>query len=384
MTSTQESLDARLMRRALQLAHQGRYLAAPNPRVGCVIAQSSQDPSQPLRIIGEGYHQQAGRPHAEREALANCSEDPRGATLYVNLEPCCHHGRTPPCTDAILEAGIARVVAATLDPFEEVRGKGVALLQEHGVEVTVGVLEEEARFENRFFMHYHERGWPWTILKSAVSLDGKCATASGDSKWITSETARAHVQNSRAEVDAILAGIGTVLADEPSLTARPATLEPETFHQPLRVVLDPNLEIPLSSKLIESREQSPVWVFCGKGVSSARMEALEQLDIRVTPVPLNESRLDLPSALDALAADTVQSLWIEGGPRIHTAFLEAQLVNEAHIYIAPKFIGGSGAPSFFMGRGAATMKEAQTMERIQWQVLGDDALMQGVLRNQLP
>ena len=276
------------------------------------------------------------------------------------------------------------MVAAVLDPFEKVRGKGVAILRKRGVEVTVGVLEEEARFENRFFMHYHKRGWPWTILKSAVSLDGKCATASGDSKWITSEIARARVHLSRAEVDAILAGIGTVLADDPSLTARPETLEPEDYRQPLRAILDPNLDIPLSSKLIETREQSPVWVFCGEGVSSSRIEALEQLDIRVTPVPHRELLLDLPSVLDALAADTVQSLWIEGGPRIHTAFLEAQLVNEAHIYIAPKLIGGSGAPSFFMGRGAATMKEAQTMERIQWQVLGDDALMQGVLRNQLP
>ncbi|MDP8245142.1 MAG: bifunctional diaminohydroxyphosphoribosylaminopyrimidine deaminase/5-amino-6-(5-phosphoribosylamino)uracil reductase RibD [Candidatus Hinthialibacter antarcticus] len=384
MTSTQDSLDARLMRRALQLAHQGRYLTAPNPRVGCVIAQPSQDPGQPLRIIGEGYHHQAGRPHAEREALAQCSEDPRGATLYVNLEPCCHHGRTPPCTDAVLEAGIARVVAATLDPFDEVRGQGVALLRERGVEVSVGVLEDEARFENRFFMHFHERGWPWTILKSAVSLDGKCATASGDSKWITSEAARAHVHQSRSEVDAILAGIGTILADDPTMTARPESLGPDEFHQPLRVVLDPNLEIPLSSKLIETRDQSPVWVFCSEGVPTEKIENLHQLDIRVSPVPCKQHMLDLPAVLGALAADNVQSLWIEGGPRIHTAFLEAQLVNEAHIYIAPKLIGGSGAPSFFMGQGAATMKEAQPMEHAHWQILGDDALLQGVLRRQLP
>ena len=371
------------MRRALQLAHQGRYLAAPNPRVGCVIVKPSHDPSQPLHIIGEGYHQQAGLPHAEREALAQCSEDPRGATLYVNLEPCCHHGRTPPCTDAILAAGVTRVVAATLDPFEEVQGKGVAILRERGVEVAVGVLEDEARFENRFFMHLHERGWPWTILKSAVSLDGKCATASGDSKWITSEAARTHVHQSRAEVDAILTGIGAVLADDPTLTARPEAMLPDEFHQPLRVVLDANLEVPLTSKLIQTRDLSPLWIFCGEGVPTAQIEKLHQLDIRVTPVPSKQHRLDLPSILDALAADSVQSVWIEGGPRIHTAFLEAQLVNEAHIYIAPKFIGGSDAPSFFMGQGAATMKEVMPLEHIHWQILGDDALRQGVLRWQL-
>ncbi len=368
------------MRRALQLAHQGRFLTAPNPRVGCVIAKPSDDPAQPLRIIGEGCHTQAGQAHAEREALTNCSEDPHGSTLFVTLEPCCHHGRTPPCTDAIREAGVSRVVAATLDPFDEVNGKGIEALKKNGVDVTVGVLENEARFENRFFIHRHECGLPWTILKSAVSLDGKSCTASGDSKWITSKTARAHVHETRAEVDAIVVGIGAVLADDPLLNARPETLSDDEFRQPVRIVLDPKLEVPTEAKLVQTRDQSPLWVFCGEGVPTDQIERLHQLDIRVTPVQCNQHQLDLRSILEALAGDSIQSLLIEGGPTLHTSFLDSELVNEAHIYIAPKLIGGSGAPSFFMGRGAATMKDVKPLDHSQWQILGDDALLEGVVR----
>ncbi|MBI1390016.1 MAG: bifunctional diaminohydroxyphosphoribosylaminopyrimidine deaminase/5-amino-6-(5-phosphoribosylamino)uracil reductase RibD [bacterium] len=367
-----------MMSRALSLARQGRFMASPNPRVGCVIVQAH--PGEPPRIIGEGFHEQSGKPHAERVALSHCSENPAGATMYVSLEPCCHHGRTPPCTDAIVEAGIARVVAAVADPFPQVSGKGFEILRESGIEVETGVLEEEAAYENRFFMHAHQRGLPWVILKTACSLDGKSATASGHSQWITSPRSRGHVHEMRAEVDAILAGIGTIKADDPGLTARPPDLPPDSFRQPTRVIVDPLLETPLSSRLFATRDQAPLWFFCGEPSPAERKRRFEENDARVSVVSRDGDRLNLLEILTELAADSIQSLWIEGGPTLHTAFLDSQLVNELFIYIAPVLIGGAEAPSFYMGRGAATMDDALRLERIRRRLIGEDTLVRGIVR----
>ncbi|MBD3265764.1 bifunctional diaminohydroxyphosphoribosylaminopyrimidine deaminase/5-amino-6-(5-phosphoribosylamino)uracil reductase RibD, partial [bacterium] len=283
----------RFMRRALALAGKGRFSVWPNPRVGCVITQPGTSAEADSRIIGEGYHSKKGEPHAERMALASCAESPRGGTMYVTLEPCCHHGATPPCTEAILEAGIQQVFIAIRDPFPQVNGKGVEILRKQGIQVDVGLLEEEAWYENRFFFHRHQQGTPWVLLKTAITLDGKCATASGHSKWITSEAARAHVHKIRGEMDAIAIGIGTLKADDSLLTARIPEAETALFVPPVRIVLDPFLDLPLRSKMLASVEQAPVWVFCAKTAPNANQKQIESAGANVIPVSGTGPRLDL-------------------------------------------------------------------------------------------
>ncbi len=371
-------IDETFMRRALQLAHKGCYTVSPNPRVGCVIVKSSPSDPHP-HIIAEGYHMRKGEEHAERVALHQCQENPAGATMYVTLEPCCHHGMTPPCTEAILEAGIQRVVIASPDPFSQVGGRGISFLREKGLTVDVGVLEAEARYENRFFFHRHETGLPWVVLKSAVSLDGKCATATGHSQWITSETARAHVHQTRAEMDAILCGIGTVLADDPILTARPDNLTAEQFNPPTRIILDPLLKIPLNARILQTIQESPVWIVCSPKSDKHRQKELTKRGVKLLEVTEPELKFDLLDVLRKLAQENILSVFIEGGPQVHTAFLESHLVNELMIYIAPKLIGGSHSPSFYQGSGCKTMDEALTLQRIEHKILDNDILIQGIL-----
>lgn len=377
------------MRRALNLARQGRFTVSPNPRVGCVIVKQPEgkSPSPPASphqldslIIGEGYHRRKGMPHAEREALAACKEDPRGATMYVTLEPCCHYGATPPCTEAILEAGIKRVVVAVQDPFEHVNGRGIHILRKQQVDVLVGVLEEEAKYENRFFFHHQETGLPWVILKCASSLDGKLATRTGDSKWISSDASRAFAHEMRAESDAVLAGIGTVMTDDPYLTARPENLTRESFNPPVRVILDPYLTLPLKSHLLATLSQSPVWIYTSDRSTPDKQKQIESMGASLIVVPRVDSGLDLRAVLEDLGRKNILNAFVEGGPRIHTAFLEAGLVNEAAVFIAPLIVGGGGAPTFYMGQGAATIKEAKRLERIERECFGPDTLIRGILR----
>lgn len=378
-SSDLSTYDADLMRRALELAHQGRFTVSPNPRVGCVIAKFNPASDSPPAILGEGYHHRKGLPHAEREALSSCQEDPSQASMYVTLEPCCHHGATPPCTDAILEAGIKRVVVATLDPFPQVAGEGVDILRHHGVEVHVGLLEGEARYQNRFFMHRHQTNLPWIILKTAMSLDGKCATSTGLSQWITGETARAHVHDVRAEVDAILAGIGTITTDDPTLTSRPLNLPRGAYLPTIRVILDPGLSIPSNARVLQTIDEAPVWIFCHQINNEEKRKTLNTMGAQVFQVNGDTHQLVLDDVLTILAEKNVLSVLIEGGPTIHTAFLEKRLVNELMIYIAPKLIGGNHAPTFYMGEGVATMNDTPILEKVERHLLGDDTLIQGIL-----
>jgi len=371
--------DCAFMRRALDLAQQGRLTVHPNPRVGCVVVRPAGK-GEPSRILGEGYHRRQGMPHAEREALAACVEPPQGATAYVTLEPCCHHGATPPCTEALLQAGIARVVVAVADPFPQVRGKGIELLRQHGVQVDVGLLEEDARYLNRFFFHFHTRGLPWVILKAAVSLDGKLATRTGHSQWITGEEARAHAHEIRAEVQAILAGIQTVLADDPRLTPRPASLPEAGWHPPLRVVLDPELRIPYDAQLLKTVKRAPVRIYCSREVPETLAQALRGRGAEVERTGGTAHRLNLTEVLASLARSGVSGVLVEGGARIHTAFLEANLVNEVMVYVAPSLIGGKEAPTFYMGRGVDTIQQSMRLERLRRIHLGEDTLIQGILR----
>ncbi len=365
------------MRRAIELAWRGRYTTSPNPRVGCVITQTN--PPSPPQIIGEGYHLRKGLPHAEREALEACSESPEGAALYVNLEPCCHTGATPPCTEAILEAGIARVVIAARDPFESVKGKSVELLRQQNIQVDVGLLEEEARYLNRFFFHRHEAGLPWVILKCAMSLDGKLCTAAGESKWITGEEAREHVHEHRAEADAVMAGIGTVLKDDPSLTARPAALKIDEFMAPNRVIMDSNLRIPFDAKVFSLLHESNLWIFCGDSVDNEKRRKLEDMGANVYPIQHGRNGLNLLAILQTLAEKNCLSVFIEGGPKIHTSFLTQNLVNEIMIYAAPVLIGGDQAPTFFEGEGINKLSNAFRLQKVERVELGVDTLIRGIL-----
>jgi diaminohydroxyphosphoribosylaminopyrimidine deaminase/5-amino-6-(5-phosphoribosylamino)uracil reductase len=372
--------DTQLMRRVMGLAECGKFTVSPNPRVGCVITKSQSNES---KIIGEGYHQRKGEAHAERVAFSNCSEDPSGGTLYVNLEPCCHFGATPPCTDAIIEAGIKRVVISTLDPFKHVSGKGVDLLRQHGIQVDVGLLADEAEHINRFFFHTCRTGLPWVMIKAAVSLDGKMATATGDSKWITGGDARKHVHELRAEYDAILVGANTVRVDDPSLNVRLDHFSDGTYKPTVRVVLDKTASISLDSKLVQSAKDIPVLVFVGGNAPVEKTKTLCDNGVEVFVVSTQNNVLNLMEVLKEFSSRHILSLMIEGGATVHTSFLEAGLVNEVNIYTAPVLIGGTNSPSLLMGMGKDRIEIAERLTNITRIDFGSDILTNGILRHSL-
>jgi diaminohydroxyphosphoribosylaminopyrimidine deaminase/5-amino-6-(5-phosphoribosylamino)uracil reductase len=327
--------DHRQMARALQLAQRGLYTTDPNPRVGCVIVKDG-------RVVGEGFHRRAGEPHAEPLALRAAGDAARGATVYVTLEPCCHHGRTPPCTDALLAAGVARVVSAMQDPNPRVAGQGHALLREAGVEVATGLLAEEARALNPGFARRMEAGLPYVRCKLATSLDGRTAMASGESQWITSAAARHDVQLLRARSSAIVTGVDTVVADDPSLTVRlppdeiPGVDSPGLVRQPVRVVLDSRLRMPPEAKMLGLPGQT--WVLCSQAYSE-RQRVLETAGARVVELPGREGRLDLQAVFRFLAEEQVNEVLLEAGPTLGGAVLSERLIDELVIYIAPHLMG---------------------------------------------
>jgi diaminohydroxyphosphoribosylaminopyrimidine deaminase/5-amino-6-(5-phosphoribosylamino)uracil reductase len=329
MTAPQFSdIDERHMRRALALAKRGLFTTQPNPRVGCVIAHGEV-------VVGEGWHQRAGEPHAEVHALREACERAKDATAYVTLEPCAHHGRTPPCADALVEAGVARVVAAIRDPNPRVADGGFAKLRDAGIEVATGLYEAEARAINEGFLSRMERDRPWVRLKIAASLDGRTALASGKSKWITSEAARDDVQRWRARSSAILTGIGTVLADDPRLTARLA----EPHATPLRIVLDANLRTPADSHVLDGAV--PTLVAHAKDASSddARFDRVERIAVDEI-----DGKLDLAAILAALAAREVNELQVEAGPILSGSLLAGGFVDEILLYLAPILLGDTARP----------------------------------------
>ena len=330
--------DHRYMARALELAALGRYTARPNPMVGCVLVRDG-------RIIGEGWHRRAGEAHAEIAALAGAG-DARGATVYVTLEPCAHQGRTPPCADALVAAGVKAVVCAMQDPYCEVDGRGLAQLRDAGIDVSCGLLEDPARRLNRGFITRQNRGRPWVRLKVAASLDGATAMRTGESHWITGPAARADVQRLRAASGAILTGVGTVLADDPSLTVRDAAI-PADVQQPLRAVVDSGLRMPLAagmlclpgSTLIYCRDDS------GRG-------PLETAGAEVVLVRADRKRVDLAAVLEDLGRRGVNDLLVEGGPALSGALAERRLVDELVIYQAPHIMGSETLRMFETPRWA--------------------------------
>ncbi|MDD2801366.1 MAG: bifunctional diaminohydroxyphosphoribosylaminopyrimidine deaminase/5-amino-6-(5-phosphoribosylamino)uracil reductase RibD [Methylococcales bacterium] len=331
--------DSIYMARALQLARQGLYTTDPNPRVGCVLVKDGE-------IIGEGWHQRAGLSHAEVVALNN-TPDTQGATAYVTLEPCSHFGQTPPCCDALIKAGVSRVVVAMQDPNPLVAGQGLQRLRTAGIEVTSGVLEEDAQRLNQGFIKRMTQQRPWIRSKLAMSLDGRTAMASGESKWITSAQARADVQRLRAESSAILTGINTVLADDPALTAR----VDEEVVQPLRVVLDSQLAMPVDAQLVNGPGRTLILT---SSTDDAKKQALQQAGFEVYEIAEHQGRLDLQQVMTFLAEQQINEVLVEAGPTLNGALLAENLIDEWVIYMAPCVLGDQG-------RGLFTLPDMNTM-----------------------
>lgn len=355
--------DIAMMRRALALAWQGRYSTSPNPRVGCVIAQGNQ-------IVGEGFHQKQGEPHAEVFALQAARDNARGATAYVTLEPCAHYGKTPPCAEALVRAGVARVVAALQDPNPQVAGKGLAILQAANIQTTCGILAEEARAQNRGFLSRFERNRPFIRLKCAISLDGKTALNNGISQWITGSAARQDVQEWRAQSCAILTGIGTVLADNPRLNVR----DIPTFRQPIRIVLDTRLQTPLNAHLI-SDSASPTRLVT-QSQDQERIRAYEQyahVEVWQMP-PTADGRIDICALLPLLAQKGIGELWIEGGSVLNGSFLQGNWVDELLIYQAPMILGDQAQSAFRLPE-ITTLTEAHRWQRVECTHIGEDIRM---------
>jgi diaminohydroxyphosphoribosylaminopyrimidine deaminase/5-amino-6-(5-phosphoribosylamino)uracil reductase len=354
------------MTRALELAAGGLGLTSPNPAVGAVLVREGQ-------VVGEGYHQRAGGPHAEAIALEAAGPAARGATCYVSLEPCAHHGRTPPCAEALVAAGVGRVVAACGDPDPRVDGRGLARLREAGVAVTVGVGEAEARALNRAFFTFVTAKRPHVTLKSAMTLDGKIAAWDGASRWITGEAARQEAHRLRFLADAILVGIGTVLRDDPELTVRRSDLPPK---EPWRVVADSRLRIPIGARVLRAGEPARTVVACTAPAPRRRAAALRELGVRVLELPRDGRRVDLRALLGALAELEVVAVLAEGGGELGAALLDAGLVDRVAFFVAPRLLGGRTAPGPVGGVGRA-LKEAVSLSGLSHRRIGEDLLVEG-------
>lgn len=352
--------DIQYMAGALQLAELGMNGTDPNPRVGCVLVREGT-------IVGEGWHQQAGGAHAEIHALQQAGELARGATAYVSLEPCCHHGKTPPCSEALIEAGVTRVVAAMLDPNPLVAGQGLAQLQQAGIEVASGLLASQAEALNPGFVSRMREGKPYVRCKLAMSLDGRTAMASGESKWITGAAARADVHRLRARSSAIMSGIGTILADDPSLTVR---LENDQLaaRQPLRVILDPHLSTPTTARFLTQPGQSLIVTTCE---DSAPRALLEQAGAEVVQLPQGPDAIDLHALMDLLAQREINEVLLETGAILSGALLHAGIIDEIIVYMAPKLMG-DGAKGLFHTPGLEQLADAVELDILDIRAVGRD------------
>jgi diaminohydroxyphosphoribosylaminopyrimidine deaminase/5-amino-6-(5-phosphoribosylamino)uracil reductase len=363
------------MQRALELAAQARGRTSPNPMVGAVIVRAG-------RVVGEGYHRQAGTPHAEVHALRAAGDLARGATLYVNLEPCNHQGRTPPCTEALIAAGIAEVHMAMLDPNPLVNGQGRARLEAAGIRTVVGECAEPARELNEAFVTYITAGRPFVIGKFAASLDGKIATRTGESRWITGEAARLRGHELRDTVDAILVGAATVIADDPLLTTRRPGRE---VRHPLRVVLDSRGRVPLEARVLDPALPAKTLLAATAALPAERRAALESRGVEVLVLPADaQGRVDLAALLETLGRRQVTSLLVEGGGTVLASFFQAGLVDKVVAFLAPLVIGGQEAPSAVSGTGVAHLADAARLERVQVERVGEDVLVTGYLQTYPP
>jgi diaminohydroxyphosphoribosylaminopyrimidine deaminase / 5-amino-6-(5-phosphoribosylamino)uracil reductase len=358
--------------RAIELAEGGRGRTTPNPLVGAVVVAGDE-------VIGEGFHTAYGKLHAEREALADCAgSDTRGATLYVSLEPCCHHGQTPPCTDAILEAGIARVVVGSDDPTEKAAGRGLGILRDEGVEVVVaeGELAARARLLNQPFRKHARTGRPFVRFKSAMTLDGKVATRTGDSKWISGEASRAVGHRWRADCDAVAVGIGTALADDPLLTSRVDGVH----RQPRRIVFDSEARLPLDSQLVRGAAELPLTVVISRAAPRLAADALEVAGAEVIVATGENEPARVRSALAQIGATGITSILLEGGPHLAGAFLDAGEVDEIRLFLAPVVLGGSSGRDPLEGEGVERIAEATRALTLDCERVAGDVLISARIR----
>jgi diaminohydroxyphosphoribosylaminopyrimidine deaminase/5-amino-6-(5-phosphoribosylamino)uracil reductase len=360
-----EELDGWHMRRALELAERGRGHVEPNPLVGCVIAQNGQ-------VVGEGWHGVFGGPHAEVVALASAGPRAQGATAYVTLEPCCHHGKTPPCTDTLIQAGIRRVVAGMRDPFAEVAGQGFAQLTAAGIEVDSGLLEEQARQLNRPYLKLIATGLPWVIAKWAMTCDGKLADQDGRSQWISGDASRALVHELRGRVDAILVGKGTIAADDPLLTARPRGARIAR-----RVVLDSRGTVASNSQILKTLAVAPVIVAVGPECPMVAVDRLRGLGCEVLPCAGTSLSDRARSLLSQLGDKRFTNVLVEGGSHVLGSFFTAGLIDEVWAFIAPRLAGGSGAVSPIGGTGISLRDPASQLQNVEIRTVGEDVLLRG-------
>ncbi len=356
--------DDYYMDRALELARKGMGRTSPNPMVGAVIVNHGE-------IVGEGYHRKAGGLHAEIHALNAAKLKARGSKMYVTLEPCSHYGRTPPCTEAIVQAGVKEVIVATLDPNPQVAGRGIKFLQAAGIETSVGIKEKEAKKQNEVFFKYITRKIPFICMKYAMTLDGKIATRSGDAKWISNEKSRNYVHELRNIYDAILVGIGTVIADNPTLNTR---LDMVDIKNPIRIIIDGKLEIPLDSNIVQTSKLQKTIIFTSGGYKQEKATNLIQAGIKVIPVAGQVDKLDMNEVVVKLGDMGISSVLVEGGAQINASFLENKLADKILSFIAPKIVGGR-APSPVTGQGVNLMRDAYEFELIEVDRFGNDILI---------
>jgi len=357
------------MKHVLRLARKGRGLTSPNPMVGALVVREG-------KVVGEGYHHAAGEPHAEVLALEEAGRRAVGATIYTNLEPCCHtEKRTPPCTEAIIQSGIRHVVSAMKDPNPMVYGKGFERLRDAGIEVVDELLLSEAEALNEVFIKHKTTGRPFVTLKAAMTLDGRISTASGESRWISGKKARAEVDRLRAEVDAVLIGIGTVLADNPMLKLRKVKGK-----NPIRIVIDPQLKIPMTFHLVSNLESTETLILSTEGASAEKMQVLRDKGVTVVPLPDEQGMISFETILDHLGRRGLTSLLIEGGAGVNGMALRSGLVDRVIFYIAPKFLCGDDARGVVGGKAIGTLSSALSLENLKVRRLGEDIRIEGRIR----
>ncbi len=358
------------MHQALELAEKGRGWTSPNPMVGAVVVKDG-------RIVGRGYHQRTGGPHAEVHAIDDAGKQARGATIYVTLEPCNHFGRTPPCTQKIMDAGVVQVVVAMTDPNPDVRGGGNHTLRENGIDVVTGICEKEARTLNEGFSTWITTGKPFVIVKCAATLDGRIATRTGDARWVTGSASRQFVHRIRHGVDGIMVGVNTVKQDNPSLTTR---LEAETGSDPTRIILDTQLSMPVSAKLLHQQSNAPTWVICGPGAAANRRSALEKAGATVIEAPLKENRIDLSMLMDKLGALNITSLLIEGGGTVLGSVFADGIADKVCFFYAPKILGDDRGVPICRGSGPESMQASTPIHAMTVHRFDDDVMLQGYLK----
>lgn len=363
-------MDIKFMKRALELAEKGVGYTKPNPMVGAVIVRDG-------KIIGEGYHEICGSHHAEINAFRNATLDVSGATMYVTLEPCSHYGRTPPCAHAIVEKGIKKVVIGLLDPNPLVSGKGVEILKNNGIEVVIGILEDEGRKQNEIFLKYIATKLPFGILKTAMTLDGKIASAIGDSKWITNEFSRQYVHEIRHRVSGIMVGIGTVLADDPELTTR---LNNRVGVDPIRIIVDSTAKIPLNAKVLNLDSKAKTIVATTEKANKQILKDIRNKGADVIITPLKNNRVDLSYLMQQLGLREIDSVLIEGGGALNFSALEEGIVDKVISFIAPKIIGGAASKTPVAGDGISLMENAMQLENIQISRFQEDIMIEAYLR----